>query len=189
MQIYLLILLAFGLAMDAFAVSITNGMCYRMPVLKNALYSGLTFGLFQAAMPLIGFFAGSTFSGVIESFDHWIALILLSFIGGKMIVEVIKERRHPSKEELVREFSVKTLLVQGVATSIDALAVGVSLGLMQVNMAVAVGSIGVITFVCSYIGVCLGKKFGILFKDKAELLGGVILIGIGIRIFVEHMFG
>lgn len=182
----MLLLLAFSLSMDAFAVSVANGMCYRMRVWKNALASGLAFGLFQAAMPLIGYLAGMSFRSVIERFDHWIALILLSIIGGKMIYEAIKQMRRPEDCQ-VREFSLKGLVLQAVATSIDALAVGVSLGIMQINIYVAVGSIGIITFLCSFIGVYIGKIFGGLLKDKAELLGGAILVIIGVRIFAEHM--
>jgi putative Mn2+ efflux pump MntP len=172
--------------MDAFAVSITNGMCYRMNTLKNALYSGLAFGLFQGIMPLIGYFAGATFSSAISSLDHWIALVVLGVIGGKMIWEAVKEMRNPEACE-IKAFSVRTLAVQAVATSIDALAVGVSLGIMQVDVFAAASLIAAITFGCSFLGVFIGKRFGGWLQDKAELLGGAILVLIGLKIFLEHM--
>lgn len=179
-------LLAFGLSMDAFAVSVTNGMCYRIPPAKNALASGLAFGLAQGLMPLIGYYAGHSLSDLIESVDHWIALLLLGFIGGKMIVEAVKSARNPQGCP-VKAFSYKTLAMQAIATSIDALAVGVGLGVMQVNLWLAVSTIAAVTFFCSFGGVLIGKKFGQMLKEKAEILGGAILVLIGIRIFWEHM--
>lgn len=182
----LLVFLAIGLSMDACAVSISNGMCYRINPLKNALAAGMAFGLFQGLMPLIGYFAGHTFSHTIENMDHWIALVLLSIIGGKMIIEAIHQRRHPSRV-VVKAFTLPTLIVQAVATSIDALAVGVGLGVMQVNVYIAVSVIAAITFGFSFCGVLIGKKFGGLLQDKAEILGGLILILIGVHLFWEHM--
>lgn len=192
MSITLLVILAFSLALDAFAVSISNGMCYRVPVVKNALASGVTFGFFQGLMPLLGYMAGNAFSGLIESIDHWIALILLCAIGGKMIHDVIQERRATGDHCKIqlqehRAFSYKLLFVQGIATSIDALIVGVGLGIMQVNLWVFITLVAVITFCCSFAGVVIGKSVGIVLKDKAEILGGIMLILIGIRIFAEHM--
>ena len=172
--------------MDAFAVSVTNGMCLRVSLWKNALSSSLAFGLFQGIMPLIGYFAGHAFSELVERFDHWVALILLVLIGGKMIVEAVRESREPGGRAISGVFSYKTLAVQAVATSIDALAVGVGLGVMQVNLWFAVSVIAVTTFTLSFIGVIVGSRFGSLFKDKAEILGGVILILIGLKIFLEH---
>lgn len=183
-----ILLLAVSLSMDAFAVSVTNGMCYRMPLFKNALFSGLTFGIFQGLMPLLGFFAGQSFSHIVERYDHWIALFLLGFIGARMVHEAVKEMRQPAETPVERVFSFKVLMLQGIATSIDALAVGVSLGVMQVNVFAAVSAIGVTTFLFSFGGVLIGKKSGSLLKEKAELLGGVILIIIGVKIFAEHMF-
>jgi putative Mn2+ efflux pump MntP len=183
----LLFLLAFGLAMDAFAVSVTNGIGCRMPVWKNALYSGLAFGIFQAGMPLIGYIAGNTFSAVIAQVDHWIALLLLSLIGGKMIVEATGRRKNPENHP-PQVFRPQTLLLQAVATSIDALAVGVGLGVMQVNIVAAMWRIGVVTFLCSFTGVVFGKLFGGLLREKAELVGGIILVLIGFQIFAEHTF-
>lgn len=173
--------------MDAFAVSITNGMCYRMPVVKNALYSGLAFGIFQGLMPLIGYLAGISFSQVVERYDHWIALFLLGFIGIRMVLEAVKEARDPNEMDIDKAFSFKFLLVQSVATSIDALAVGVSLGVMQVNVIFAVATIAAVTFVVCFAGVFIGKRFGGLLKEKAAIAGGIILIMIGINIFLEHV--
>lgn len=187
MNILMILFLAVGLSMDAFAVSVTNGMCYRLPLIKNAVYSGLTFGIFQGLMPLIGFFAGNTFSHVVERYDHWLALFLLGFIGARMVAGAVKEMKNPQENLPERVCSPKVLLLQGVATSIDALAVGVSLGVMQVNIFAAVSMIAATTFLFSFAGVVIGKKAGSLLKEKAEILGGIILIVIGLRIFIEHM--
>lgn len=182
----MLLLLGVGLSMDSFAISITNGMCRRVPFWKNALSSGVAFGVSQGAMPLIGYYAGYLFADLIERFDHWVALVLLAIIGGKMVVEAVRERAEPDGCEVGVVFSYKTLAVQAVATSIDALAVGVSLGVMQANIWLAVCAIAVTTFIMSFFGVLVGSRFGGLLKDKAEILGGVILILIGIKIFLEH---
>jgi len=173
--------------MDACAVSISNGMCYGNIHKKQIFSTAAAFGSFQAFMPVLGFFIGSTFSDYISSLDHWIALILLGFIGGKMIIEAIKELKEPEAcLTSSKDLSTKTLLVQAVATSIDALAVGVGLAVIKVDILSAALSIGIITFINSIIGSNLGKKFGQLFKQKAEILGGLILVGIGIKIFIEH---
>lgn len=177
------IFLALGLAMDAFAVSMTNGMCCRIHPAKNALSSGLAFGAFQGLMPLIGYFAGNAFSDVVSSVDHWVALALLGFLGGRMIHEALNEQEQPVGN---KPFALKTLLVQAVATSIDALAVGVTLGVMQVDIQTAVSIIALITFAFSFSGVLIGRSLGALLGTKAELLGGVILVLIGLRIFLEH---
>ena len=188
LSISLIVVMAFGLSMDAFAVSVTNGMCYRMPTLKNALSSGLAFGIAQAMMPLIGYFAGHSFSGFVTSIDHWLALFLLSFIGGKMLLEAHRKSKNPAVEgAVVKVFSQKTLWVQAIATSIDALAVGISMGVIQVNIWLAVAIIGVTTFLCCFCGVIIGRRFGALLRNKAEVLGGILLILIGLNIFWEHM--
>lgn len=173
--------------MDAFAVSVTNGMCYRMHPLKIAFYSGTAFGVFQGLMPLIGYAAGHAFRGVMEAVDHWIALILLVLIGGKMIVEAVRERRNPEIYPVERVFSLKTLIVQSVATSIDALAVGVSLGVIQARLLSAVGIIALITFCCCFAGALIGRSVGGVLKGKAEILGGILLILIGLKILGEHL--
>lgn len=176
-----------GLSMDACAVSISNGMCYENIHKKQIITTAAAFGFFQAFMPVLGFFIGSTFSRAIESLDHWIALLLLGFIGGKMIVDAIKELKYPEAcLTSSKNLTPQTLLLQAVATSIDALAVGVGFAIIKVDILSAALYIGMITFINSLIGSHLGKKFGQLFKQKAEILGGLILLVIGIKIFIEH---
>lgn len=188
MGIIELLLIAIGLSMDAFAVSVTNGLCYKNVRFKWTLGMGLCFGLFQGAMPTIGYFLGSTFAGYISRFDHYIALILLGFIGGKMLSDGIKSRNE-SVEKSDSVMSLGLLLVQGVATSIDALAVGVSFAMLpDVNIVMAAGFIAMITFILSIAAVFIGKKFGNLLNNKAQIVGGLILIGIGLKIFIEHTF-
>lgn len=186
MEISTLFFLALGLAMDASAVSISNGLCYRNIRAKQMVLTALTFGVFQAIMPVIGFYVGTVFSSAIVAYDHWIALLLLSLIGGSMIREAIKELKGPEECVLEKEFTLKILLLQGVATSIDALAVGVSFSLMKTDILTAALFIGVITFVCCIICAVLGKKFGAYLKEGAKFFGGTILILIGIKIFLEH---
>ena len=182
-----LFLTSFGLSMDACAVSISNGMCYGNIHKKQIILTAFSFGFFQALMPVLGFFAGSLFSDAIESIDHWIALLLLSIIGGKMISEAVKELRCPEACLIsCKSLTAKTLIVQAFATSIDALAVGIGFAVIKVDIFSAALCIGIITFINSLIGSHLGKKFGELFKQKAEIFGGLILIGIGIKIFLEH---
>lgn len=184
-----LLLIALGLAMDAFAVAISNGICYRKTGVKEAMYMAFTFGLFQMAMPIIGFFAGRTVSGAVSAFDHWIALILLAFIGGKMIREGMKGLKNPERIILKDRCSFRELLLQGVATSIDALAVGISFAIMDTNIMIAATIIGIVAFVCTLAGVVIGKIFGAALKQKSEIFGGLILVGIGLKIFIEHTFG
>ena len=188
-----LLLLAIGLAMDAFAVSIGNGLSMKKQNPKAALAIAFSFGLFQALMPTIGYFLGSAFEEVIRQFDHFIALIFLGFIGGKMIFDGIKELIADKKGETeeIQEFhlSFGKLLIQAIATSIDALIVGVSFAaLPDVNIWTAVLLIGAVTFVISLTGVFSGKKFGQLLGSKAEIFGGIILVGIGLKVFIEHVF-
>ena len=188
MDIISLFFLALGLAMDAFAVSVSNGICYSKATKKQALLTAFTFGLFQGVMPMIGFLAGQAFRKYIEPIDHWVALALLVIIGGNMILEAVRELRHPEECE-EKSFSVKVLLIQAVATSIDALAVGIGLAAMKVNLWLACGMIAVVAFICSLIGVRIGKSCKQHFKEKAEIIGGLILIILGIKIFLEHMLG
>ena len=188
MQFVTLYLLAIGLAMDAFAVSISNGMCYQgLKKRQMFMISGI-FGFFQAFMPLLGYFLGNVFSKAIVAFDHWVAFALLALIGGHMILEAVRDLRHPAEECKVAVCSFRKVLIQGIATSIDALAVGVSLALLpDTNILVAALTIGTVTFLCSFIGVSIGRKAGRFLKGRSEIIGGLILIGIGIKILVEHL--
>ena len=183
-----LLLIAVGLSMDAFAVSVTNGLCYKNVKLKWTLGMGLCFGLFQGAMPTIGYFLGSAFADYISALDHYIALILLCFIGGKMLIDGVKSKDDDIKA-IGASIGLGILLVQGIATSIDALAVGVSFAMLpDVNIVAAAGFIASVTFVLSIAAVFVGKKFGNLLNNKAQIIGGLILIGIGLKIFIEHTF-
>lgn len=179
-------LIAVGLAMDAFAVSLTTGIILKKnkDILKNSLIIAAYFGFFQALMPLIGWFVGLQFKEYIEKLDHWIAFILLSFIGIKMIYGAIKKKC--DQEEAIDPLNKKTLLFLAIATSIDALIIGLSFALLEVSIISATLIIGIITFIICFIGVYLGKRFGQIFKGKAELIGGAILIFIGFRILLEH---
>ena len=185
------LILAIGLAMDAFAVSISNAMCYRNINRKWAFLIAGAFGLFQGVMPVIGWLAGITFTKYIESIDHYVALVLLCFIGIKMIVEAIRELRHPEACDANKQLNLKMLGVQAVATSIDALAVGISFAAVQggISIFASAAIICGITFFCSLIGVLLGKKFGGLLGQKAEIFGGLILVLIGVKIFLENTLG
>jgi len=180
-----IIIIAVGLAMDAFVVSIVSGGAYRQLHLKHALRMALFFGGFQAVMPLIGSLAGLTLRDYIAFCDHWIAFGLLAAVGGKMIYESFKigsEGKNSDPSNLL------VVLVLSVATSIDALAVGITLSLLSGSILVAASIIGLITFVLSYLGVQIGKRFGHFFESKIEALGGVILVAIGIKILLEHLF-
>lgn len=189
MGVLMLFFTSIGLSMDACAVSISNGMCFNKFEKKHILLTAAAFGFFQALMPMLGYLVGSTFSEAISFLDHWVALILLGFIGGKMIVEAFKELKHPEACLNVEKFlTFRTLLLQAIATSIDALAVGIGFAVIKVNIVNAALCIGIITFISSIIGSNLGKKFGEMFKQKAEFLGGSILILIGLKIFIEHVF-
>ncbi len=187
-------LLAIGLAMDAFAVSISNGLTMKKILLRHALAIAGAFGIFQAIMPLLGYFLGSSFAEFISRWDHYIALIFLGFIGGRMIFEGIKELRQKNKDNkdsLEYKFSFTALMFQAVATSIDAFVVGVSFVAMKMtvfDMITAVSIIGVITFGLSLVGIFAGKRFGELLGSKAVVAGGIILVGIGLKVFIEHIF-
>lgn len=183
-----LLILAVGLAMDAFAVAVTDGLCCQNFHRRQALMVAGAFGLFQGLMPVIGYFCGRTFSDAIASIDHWIALILLGAIGLNMIKEAWQQRNEPQCESPRRTLSGRMILMQAIATSIDALAVGVSFAVMRVNILQAAASICLTTFLISLAGTQLGKRFGSLVREKAQLTGGVILVGIGLKIFIEHMF-
>lgn len=183
MGIIELILLSIGLGMDAFAVSVCKGISMKKMNWKKACIIGLYFGGFQAIMPVIGYFFGSSFESIITNIDHWIAFILLAIIGAKMIQEAFQKE----EEEYNEDISVKTMLVLSIATSIDALAVGITFAFLKVNLLLAITLIGTITFILSVIGTKIGNRFGDKYKSKAELAGGIILIIIGLKILLEHI--
>ena len=180
-----LFFIAVGLSMDAFAVSICKGLACREQNLRHNLLAGLYFGGFQGLMPAIGWLLGVRFSAAITSIDHWIAFVLLCFIGGSMIRE---SRSEEDEEEMDASFRPKEMLTMAVATSIDALAVGVTFAFLQVSLIPAVSTIGIITFLISVLGVKVGNVFGTKYKSKAEFTGGFILILIGGKILIEHLF-
>jgi len=177
--------IAIGLAMDAFAVSMTSGFSVKRIKLLYALKIAIFFGTFQAIMPLIGWVVGLTFRDYISNFDHWIAFALLVFIGLKMIYEGVSSDKCDNK---ICVMKLHVLFGLAVATSIDALAIGFSFSLLKESIVIPVIIIGVITLVLSFIGVYLGNKFGKLFGCKIEIIGGVILVAIGVKIVLEHMF-
>ena len=178
-----LFIIAVGLSMDAFAVSVCKGLSVQKMSLGHALICGVYFGGFQALMPAIGYLLGSQFEAMITQIDHWIAFVLLAVIGGNMI----KESRECEAEKLDSSFAPAAMLPLAVATSIDALAVGVTFAFLQVNIFWAVLFIGVVTFLLSAVGVRVGHVFGVKYKSKAELAGGLILILMGTKILLEHL--
>ena len=184
MGILELLILAVGLSMDAFAVSICKGLAMKKAAWKAQLCCGAWFGGFQALMPLVGFFLGSLFIDAISAIDHWIAFALLAIIG----INMLREALNGEEETIDADLSVKTMFLMAVATSIDALAVGISLAMAGVsNIFLAVLLIGVTTFVLSAIGVRVGNVFGSRYEKKAEFMGGVILILLGVKILLEHL--
>ena len=178
-------LIAVSLALDAFAVSVSAGISTPGFGLKQSARMGLWFGAFQFAMPLIGWGLGSSVAGYIEAFDHWLAFGLLAFIGGRMVWESLRggEEENGGPADL----SPRRLCVLAIATSIDALAVGVSMAFLRVNILSSAAVIGAVAFVLSLVGGLLGKKLGTLFEKWAQVAGGIVLIGIGIKILIEHM--
>mgnify|MGYP004535554007 FL=1 len=183
-----LFLLGIGLAMDAFAVSVCKGLGMRRLNKKQALIIGLYFGGFQALMPLIGWLLGSQFQKYITSIDHWIAFILLGFIGGKMMIEAIREWNEEETVDVMdAPLDHKNMLVLAVATSIDALAVGITFAFLDTPIIEAITIIGITTTVISIIGVVVGNFFGSRYKSKAEFIGGLILVLLGLKILLEHL--
>ena len=180
MSIWDLFILAVGLSMDAFAVSVCKGLSLGKIKPKHMCIAGAWFGGFQALMPLIGYFLGSFFAEMIEKYDHWVAFVLLAIIGGNMIKESFGK-----DEKVDSSMDVKSMLLLAIATSIDALAVGVTFAFLRVQIVPAVSFIGVITFIFSAVGVKIGSLFGTKYKSKAELFGGIVLVLIGIKILLE----
>ncbi|MDR1507088.1 MAG: manganese efflux pump MntP family protein [Treponema sp.] len=180
-----IVIVAAGLAMDAFAVSITLGLSSKNLRAKEIIIPGIYFGSFQAIMPAIGYFAGTYLSAVIKDFDHWIAFILLGLIGGKMIKDSLSEE--PEKKISEKSFTCAKMLVLALATSIDALAVGIAFAFFDVHIIIAVTITGTITLLISMCGVKIGSMFGTKFKSKAEFSGGVVLVIIGLKIAAEHL--
>ena len=176
-------LIAVGLSMDAFAVSVCKGLSTQTLQRRHYLIVGAWFGGFQALMPTLGYLLGSTFEQYITSVDHWVAFILLSVIGGNMLKEAFSK----DEETADASFAPKAMLLLAVATSIDALAVGITFAFLQVSILPAVATIGLITFALSFAGVVVGNRFGTRFQKKAEIAGGVVLVLIGLKILLEHL--
>ncbi len=185
MEVVAIIVIGVGLAMDAFAVSVATGGVYRQLHIAHALRMAGFFGAFQAIMPLLGYLAGASFKETIAPYDHWVAFGLLVFIGGKMIYEAYRIEQADSSAN--DPSSMVVVLTLSVATSIDALAAGVTLSLITDHVYAAAATIGVITFVMSYLGCCLGQRLGHFFEKKIQLAGALILIGLGVKILIEHL--
>lgn len=195
MSLLELLLIAIGVSMDAFAVAICKGLSLRKASLKNAGIVGMYFGAFQAGMPLVGYILGVQFSDYITVIDHWIAFILLGVIGFNMVMES-REKTCEAAGEVAADVEhgtknnglcFKTMSVLAIATSIDALAVGITFAFLKVDIIYAVSFIGIVTFALSFIGVKIGNIFGVKYKSKAEFAGGLILIGMGFKILLEHL--
>lgn len=195
MNFFELFMIAFAVSMDAFAVAICKGMSFRKASVKNAITVALYFGSFQAAMPLLGYLLGSQFSENIVKYDHWFAFILLGTIGLNMLkestgksCEVVDEVAAVTANGTIeRGLSIKTMVILAIATSIDALAVGITLAFLRVHIIPAVIFIGIVTFINSFIGVKIGNIFGVKYKSRAEFVGGIILMAMGTKILLEHI--
>lgn len=179
-----LLLISVGLAMDAFAVSVGKGMTLKKVRLRHSLTAGVWFGVFQGLMPLIGYFVGRSFASYVVSVDHWIAFGLLTIIG----INMIREATSDDAEEHDSDFGFRTMLLMAIATSIDALAVGVSMAFLNVNIWISAAVICAVTLIISAAGVYLGSIFGSRLGSKAGIIGGLILIAIGIKIVIEHVW-
>ncbi len=192
MSPWTLLLLALGVSADAFAVALGKGLQLRAHVLRTALVFATAFGLAQAIMPLLGWLLGSTFAEAIAPYDHWISFGLLALVGGKMLWEALTPDRrvdaeHPEHVHDTEAFRVREVVLLAIATSIDALAVGVSFAFLDVNVWVAISAIGLVTFALSFAAVFVGYRLGTRFRRPAEIVGGLVLLGIGIQILVEHL--
>ena len=184
MGIIEILLIAVGLAMDAFAVSVCKGLAMKKLNWEKAIIIALYFSIFQALMPILGYLLGIAFESIITQIDHWIAFVLLLIIGIKMINEVFKEEKQSYDDSV----NFKVMLVLSIATSIDALAVGITFAFLNTNIILAVSIIGIITFLLSLLGVKIGNRFGNKYEKKAQIIGGIILIIIGIKILIDHLF-
>jgi putative Mn2+ efflux pump MntP len=178
-----LLILAIALAMDSVAVSIAIGSKYKDLLVSKALFTAAVFGFFQGAMPIAGYFIGISFAQYVKAFDHWIAFFLLSGLGAKMIYEAYQNEF----DDEVTNLTNKTLITLGIATSIDAMAIGVTFAFLQTDIYTAASVIGLVTFVLCVAAIYIGKKLGSFLESKAEMLGGLILIGLGCKILVEHL--
>ena len=187
MSLLELLLIGVGLSMDAFAVAICQGLCMPRLNWRHAAVIALFFGGFQAAMPLAGWLLGSQFAGYIQSVDHWVAFVLLALIGGNMVREALGPEDEETVCAVTASLDLRKLTLMAVATSIDALAVGVTFAFLEVAIIPAVSIIGVTTFCLSLVGVAVGNYFGARYKRRAELSGGVILILLGGKILLEHL--
>lgn len=183
MKIVEILLISLGLAMDACAVSVCKGLSMKKMSWKKAVIIGIYFGIFQAIMPLIGYLLGTTFESFVTQIDHWVTLILLCFIGGKMLKDALGEEGEGHNDDI----GFKSMIVLAIATSIDALAIGITFAFLRVNILFATVSIGIVTFILSLLGVKIGNRFGAKYEKKTEILGGIILIAIGFKILFEHL--
>lgn len=183
MSILEILLIAIGLAMDAFTVSICKGLSMKKMNWKKAIIVGLYFGIFQALMPIIGYFLGSTFEDLVTHIDHWIAFVLLVTIGGNMLKEAFANNSENCNDNV----DFKTMSILAIATSIDALAIGITFAFLQVNIWISAIIIGIVTFAISIIGVKIGNEFGDRYERRAETVGGFILIFMGVKILLEHL--
>ena len=178
-----LLILAVALAMDSVAVSIAIGSKYKDLLVSKALFAAAVFGFFQGAMPIAGYFIGISFAESVQAYDHWIAFVLLVGLGGKMFYEAYQNEF----DDEVTDLSTKTLITLAIATSIDAMAIGVTFAFLQTDIYTAASVIALVTFMLCVVAVYIGKKLGSLLESKAEMLGGVILIGLGSKILLEHL--
>ena len=187
MTLWELLLIAIGLSMDAFAVSVCKGLSLQKTTWKESLAVGMYFGIFQAVMPLVGFLIGTGFAGFIEKWDHWIAFVLLAVIGAKMIIESRKKNSCETSDKNSNPLSLKKMLPLAISTSIDALAVGVTFAFLSVKIIPAISLIGIVTLILSFTGVYIGSFFSCRFKSHAEMAGGIILVLMGVKILLNHI--
>ncbi len=184
-----LLAIAVGLSADAFAVTLSDMLCYRNLPMKKKMLLPMFFGIFQGVMPLVGYFVGALLGEVIESFDHWIAFALLAILGVKMIIESIKEMGEEEKS-VERQLSYGEMITQSIATSIDAMAVGITLAIVvELPIYVSAPTIAVVTYLLCLLGVGIASKLGRFLKNKAGIVGGIILVAIGVKILIEHLIG